>query len=220
MRVYISGPITGLPIEEARLAFKCASDALAAQGYEPVNPCELPTSADCCPDATSNDGSGSGHSWSCYMRKDIAALTTCDAIFMLPGWQGSHGARREFDVANTLGLSIMFPQEPSWVRAEHPAIGAIEDILAELLRAEAKFPDQHLPDGTGGQLAEAVGALLKAMCQGNGPERDTWMAVLGEEVGEAFAETHWPPLRAELVQVGAMVLRWILDGDRREAGDA
>lgn len=95
----------------------------------------------------------------------------------------------------------------------------VRDVLAELARARAKFPDQHIPDGTGGPVAVAVGGLLKALCQANGPERDTWMNVIAEEVGEAFAETDWNLLRPELVQCAAMFARWILDGDTRDNGE-
>lgn len=221
MRVYISGPITGVPIEKARLAFKNAAAAMAMRGYEPVNPCDLPTPAGCpCPDTSGTGGSGTGHTWSCYMRKDIAALATCDAILMLPGWQGSHGARREFDIANTLGLDVMFTLDAAWKQIDHPAAQVVEDILAELAKAMAKFPDQHLPNGTGGgewavmrdRRREVVDHKLS-----NGTA--TWMDVVLEESYEAFAETDPVPLRAELVQVAAMAIRWIQDIDRRPTGE-
>ena len=44
----------------------------------------------------------------CYMRSDIAALLTCDAIHMLPGWENSRGATVEHTIATALGLPITY----------------------------------------------------------------------------------------------------------------
>ena len=38
-------------------------------------------------------------------RRDLLALTECDAIYLLPGWENSAGARAEKAVADWLGLS-------------------------------------------------------------------------------------------------------------------
>jgi hypothetical protein len=73
MRVYISGPITGIP-DDNRLEFCLAERALKAQGHEVVNPLDVV--------------SASG-SWSDHMRADIKAMMDCDAIHMLPGWRDS-----------------------------------------------------------------------------------------------------------------------------------
>jgi hypothetical protein len=43
----------------------------------------------------------------------------------------------------------------------------------------------------------------------------TWLDVVLEETYEAFAETDPALLRAELVQVAAMAIRWINDIDQR-----
>lgn len=235
LRVYISGPISGLPIEGARLAFKMAADGLAAQGRVPVNPCDLAAPEGCrCPGATGQAGSGSGHEWSCYMRKDIAALTTCDAILMLPGWEKSHGARRELDVATTIGLDVWLPLDPVGAgQVQHRAC-VVRDILAELDRAVRKFPDdlqrsqgalspeaiRVLPDGTGGLYARQEADAARRACDlAAGAAELTWRHVVAEEWAEACAETEWPKLRAELIQVGAMLTRWILDGDAGEEAD-
>jgi hypothetical protein len=93
----------------------------------------------------------------------------------------------------------------------------LADVLDELAQAEAKFPDQHLPDGTGRPGDDDMAKLDRAKCQANGPDEDNWRDVLQEEVSEAFAETDPKLLRAELVQVAAMAVRWIKDIDSRPA---
>lgn len=109
MKVYISGAITGLPLEVARAAFAAAAVSLAAEGHTPVDPDDVPPYPGCaCPNATGDGGTGSGHAWGCYLRNDLAALLDCDAILMLPGWESSHGARLELTVASAVGLRVLW----------------------------------------------------------------------------------------------------------------
>lgn len=96
--------------------------------------------------------------------------------------------------------------------------GPLAEIADERARQDRKWGEQNHPDGTGGPDAEIVAGMLKALCQDAGlPDGagDTWLKILAEEVGEAFDETEWPKLRAELVQVAAVVVAWIEAGDRR-----
>jgi len=84
VRVYISGPMTGIP-EYNRAAFLAAEARLRALGLEPVNPWDF--------------GEVPGWDHYDYMRRDIPALATCGAIYMLRGWLRSRGARKEWAVA-------------------------------------------------------------------------------------------------------------------------
>ncbi|UBU09998.1 hypothetical protein [Nonomuraea gerenzanensis] len=92
-----------------------------------------------------------------------------------------------------------------------------EAIRDERRRQDAKWGEQNHPDGTGrpGDLAAAEQA--RAACQANGPTEDNWRDILEEEVREAFAETGFTTLRAELVQVAAVVVNWVESMDRRRA---
>lgn len=92
VRVYISGPMTGIP-DLNFPAFFQAADKLAALGYEVVNPVTLN------PDPNI--------SWAECMRVDIAALMTCNSIYMLGGWQDSKGARLEYEIAANLDFEIL-----------------------------------------------------------------------------------------------------------------
>ena len=91
MRVYISGPITG--IENGNFeAFAGAEASLYALGHSVVNPHALPHNH--------------GKTWQDYMREDLRALLDCDAVFTLPGWQMSRGASIEVKLAKDLGMMI------------------------------------------------------------------------------------------------------------------
>lgn len=66
-KIYISGPISGLPLETVYNNFTNAEVQLLEQDYEPVNPLNngLPTTA------TSEE----------HMRADLRLLLDCDAIY-------------------------------------------------------------------------------------------------------------------------------------------
>lgn len=90
MKLYLSGPMTGLP-ELNFPAFHAEAKRLRSLGYEVVNPAELN------PD---------GGTWEECMRKDIAELVKCDGIYQMPGWQDSRGAKLEYQISVSLGMSI------------------------------------------------------------------------------------------------------------------
>ena len=104
MKVYISGKITGLPIEEAKQNFKNAADYLKSEGYEPVNPMELNGH-----DAIlKNENLTDWFKWCAHMKIDICALMDCDMIYLLPDWRESQGARIEHDIALKVGISAFY----------------------------------------------------------------------------------------------------------------
>lgn len=91
MRVYLAGPMTGLPNLNFPL-FHAETARLRALGFDVVNPAEI----NCDP----SDG------WAKCMRKDIAELVTCDAVALLPNWCDSRGATLERDIWHRLGMHV------------------------------------------------------------------------------------------------------------------
>lgn len=95
-RVYISGPMSGLPNHNFP-AFYAAADLLRVAGFDPVNPAELN------PDT--------GRQWHEYLRADLKALCDCDMLALLPGWERSEGAHLEVHVAHRLRIEISTVEE-------------------------------------------------------------------------------------------------------------
>lgn len=93
-RIYVAGPMTGLPHLNFP-AFHAAAAELRAAGHHVENPAEI--NAD--PNAA----------WSDCMRADIARLVTCDAVHVLPGWENSRGASLEVHIARALGIEVIAP---------------------------------------------------------------------------------------------------------------
>lgn len=97
-RVYLSGPMTGLP-ELNFPAFHAAAAQLRAQGIDVVNPAEINQDASL--------------PWDQCMRKDIKALCDCDTIVLLPGWEKSTGAHLELHIAHRIGVQIEYMERLS-----------------------------------------------------------------------------------------------------------
>ncbi|WP_322979179.1 DUF4406 domain-containing protein [Pseudomonas sp. C11] len=89
-RIYLSGPMTGLP-EFNYPAFHAEAARLRALGYHVENPAENPAQ----------------DSWEAYMAVCIPQMATCDTIALLPGWSESRGALRERQEAVRLRMMIM-----------------------------------------------------------------------------------------------------------------
>lgn len=92
-RIYIAGPMTGLP-EFNFPAFHAMAAAMRAEGWHVENPAE--------------HGHVEGAEWADYLRFDIGRLSTCEAMMLLPGWSRSRGARLEVHIAKEIGMRMLF----------------------------------------------------------------------------------------------------------------
>lgn len=90
MRLYICGPMTGLP-EFNFPAFNVAALRLNHAGYETTNPAD-------------NGAAEPGLTWGDYMRRDIPQMLACDGIALLPSWENSRGALLETHIAAALDM--------------------------------------------------------------------------------------------------------------------
>lgn len=97
LKIYVAGPMSGLP-DLNFAAFHAAAAWLRGMGHTVINPAELNTDP--------------AAEWHACMRVDIAALVTCDTIYLLPGWEDSRGAKLEHHIAERLGMSIEFIPAP------------------------------------------------------------------------------------------------------------
>ena len=89
MRIYIAGPMTGLP-EHNYPAFNAATEKLRSMGYEVGNPAELPE-----PESPT---------WEGWLKQAIQLMLGCDEVVLLDGWHKSIGARLEQNLAAQLRM--------------------------------------------------------------------------------------------------------------------
>jgi len=97
MKLYIAGPMTGIP-EYNFPAFNKAATVLRDKGFDVVNPAELD-------EQDVKDGKAT-QPWSYYLRRDLKALLECDGIFALKGHDQSRGATLEISVAKALEMPV------------------------------------------------------------------------------------------------------------------
>lgn len=125
MRVYIAGPMTGLP-EFNFPAFNAMAEVLRADGWHVENPAE--------------HGHVDGAEWADYLRYDISRLSTCSAMMLLPGWSSSRGARLEVSIAKELGHEMLYAVGAEQMPSDFDRVTADADRLrAELECSRGDF---------------------------------------------------------------------------------
>ena len=92
MKIYLSGPMTGH--ENLNYpAFHSAAERLRSLGHEVFNPAET-------------FGGATDRTWAEYMREDIAAVLSVEAVVVLDGWEHSRGATLEVAVARAIDVPV------------------------------------------------------------------------------------------------------------------
>lgn len=91
MRLYLSGPMSGLP-EFNYPAFHLAKEMLEARGYDVTSPADLPLRDD--------------WEWVDYIEVDIDSVFVAEGVAYLDGCEQSKGARIERRIAERLNLPI------------------------------------------------------------------------------------------------------------------
>lgn len=111
MKAYCAGPMRNITHYNFG-AFDAAASELRSAGWEVVNPADFDREMGFDPMTLPDDFDWSelpeGFDMAEIVRRDIKALSECDAIYLLRGWHRSKGARAEFAVAEWLGLMVMY----------------------------------------------------------------------------------------------------------------
>jgi predicted kinase len=93
VKLYIAGPMTGLP-DYNLPAFAAATQQLQQAGYDAINP--------------GHRGVIDGYTWQDYMRDGIRLLLDCDGIALLDNWSDSKGAALEVHIAHSLAMPVKY----------------------------------------------------------------------------------------------------------------
>jgi len=128
MRIYLAGPMTGMPERNAP-AFAEAARELRKQGHLVY----------CPPESGTHDLA----TWEDFVARDMLQLAEVQAVVVLPGWSQSRGALLEVFWARVAGKAILsYP-----AGALQPLFGwRLEMILATIRRV---FSGQGTPPAKG-----------------------------------------------------------------------
>ena len=122
-RVYISGPVSSIGLEEARRRFGEAEKHLQKHGYRTSNPTKMTL----CVWLAQH-----GHYRLCLWLQLLWMSATCQCIYLLDGWHTSDGARAERAVARVMGITALYEQK----RKPSP-VSKTAEAFAELGKAIA-----------------------------------------------------------------------------------
>jgi hypothetical protein len=104
--IYISGPITSLQKlgEDWKQPFMAAVAALRRLGFREIySPVDIAIGVEAVCEVQRRK-----QTYADYMRQDLKMLLKWRSILMLRGWEGSKGATLEYQVADTLGMEVLY----------------------------------------------------------------------------------------------------------------
>lgn len=204
MRLYIAGPMTGLPNFNYPAFFE-AEEQLRALGHEPINPARVSgEDLDAALDRANGNQGRPTHTWEYYVKEGLKSLLTADGLVVLPDWQGSRGARLEVDTAAKLSMPLYILREgrlrpriqviatSGYARSGKDSIG---QVFVRNGWIRAAFADR---------IREAL-LTLDPLVEG-----DQRVAALIAEHGWEAGKTMYPEIRQLLQRLGAEVGRDLL----------
>jgi head-tail adaptor len=210
-------------------AFFEAERQLEALGYEVINPAhnDGATVQEALESAGSPDQPNKMWSW--YMRRDLPHVLEVDALCVLPGWQGSKGAKLEVHVAQAIGLPLMVLKDGKLI----PRVTCIgisgwarsgKDTISDHMVANHGFTKMSFA----APMKDALYALNPRITVNNvkdtslktgvdvygwedlkkyGPEIRELLQRLGTEVGrEMWGENFWVDMAINKIQDGSKVV--------------
>lgn len=102
MRIYVSGPVTGIPGYNLP-AFEAAADKLRKAGYRPLVP---------------HDFVDFKAPWKKVGKSCIETLLRCEGVAMLDGWRETLPAMVEYELAMSLDIDVR--PLTGWIGKERP----------------------------------------------------------------------------------------------------
>lgn len=197
-RVYIAGPITGIPMSNFP-AFDAARDRWAEAGWAALSPADITRKYWRDRFGTEFDPSSPSDPRMCVggdiypelLRLDFKALSSAEAIALLPGWERSHGVSIELPYALALGMPVydaaqpgqLLPPENIAAEAQRLVLGARQkdyghpiDNYTMVGRMWGAF--LGLPDIDPRKAAHMM-SLAKIAREGNAYKRDNLVDLIG-----------------------------------------
>lgn len=98
MRIYIAGPMSGLP-EFNYPAFRDAARKWRECGWDVLDPSE-------------KFGGDTTLPYAVYINHSLIDVIACDAVATLPGWEQSKGASLEVQYARVVGKPVYDAEHP------------------------------------------------------------------------------------------------------------
>lgn len=146
MKLYISGPMRGIPAYNFP-AFDSLADYLRSRNYEYINPADHDREVD--PDceqrpdfATGDPSLANLDNFHQLLGWDLAQIASpeCDGVVMLPGWENSTGAQHERYVAEACGKAVFLVK-----KTQMHELWTLESCNDRSLSAKRKLSDDFHP---------------------------------------------------------------------------
>lgn len=161
-RVYLAGPMTGIPQMNFPRFDEAAAD-LRSRGYEVVSPAELDSPASRAAALAAMDGdlsgysSQTGESWGDLLARDVKLIADegIQAIVVLEGWEKSRGARLETFVARLCGIPVIE------YRASSPLLPVFPPTLEDIHGDISEGAPEELVEDPGADIYETLSDITR-----------------------------------------------------------
>jgi hypothetical protein len=145
MKVYLAGPMSGIP-QFNFPAFFAAAEQLRADGFEVVSPAEIDNEEDKGAALRSPDGQsvkrtdGVSKTWGDFLARDVKLLadTGIQGIVFLPNWQNSKGAKLEAFVGLLQGFKFWEYEDGEDGAALRITSRSVIDAISDAIRPNLK----------------------------------------------------------------------------------
>ncbi len=187
MKVYLSGPMRGYPKLNSE-AFADAAAKLRELGYEVFSPPEMSNALRAkkglpAVEEYGYDPKADGLAFEDYYREDVRTIADVDIVAMLPGWEKSVGARKEWRLAEDLNIARVWAAELAHNRPDSRYVPFdLEDVEwpetaleeAQRLVHGARNADYGHPADNDARIA----AMLRALFGWDVKTTDVWMLMV------------------------------------------